>query len=69
MSEPTENDQAETDDWAAAMAEQAAVSQNDSAEKEAEVDDWAAAMAEQATSVPSQSDNATSHAAEKITIR
>ncbi|MBK6958254.1 MAG: flagellar motor switch protein FliN [Nitrosomonas sp.] len=64
MSEPTENDQAETDDWAAAMAEQAAVSQNDSAEKEAEVDDWAAAMAEQATS-PSQSDNATSHAAEK----
>jgi flagellar motor switch protein FliN/FliY len=65
MSEPTENDQAETDDWAAAMAEQAAVSQNDSAEKEAEVDDWAAAMAEQATSVPSQSDNATSHAAEK----
>lgn len=65
MSEPTENDQAETDDWAAAMAEQAAVSQNDSAEKEAEVDDWAAAMAEQAISVPSQSDNATSHAAEK----
>ncbi|MDP3280104.1 MAG: flagellar motor switch protein FliN [Nitrosomonas sp.] len=64
MSEPTENDQAETDDWAAAMAEQAAVSQNDSAEKEAEIDDWAAAMAEQATS-PSQSDNATSHAAEK----
>ena len=64
MSEPTENDQSETDDWAAAMAEQAAVSQNDSAEKEAEVDDWAAAMAEQATS-PSQSDNATSHAAEK----
>lgn len=64
MSEPTENDQAETDDWAAAMAEQVAVSQNDSAEKEAEVDDWAAAMAEQATS-PSQSDNATSHAAKK----
>ncbi len=52
MSEPTENDQTETDDWAAAMAEQAAVSQNDSAEKEMEVDDWAAAMAEQETSAP-----------------
>ncbi|MEQ1815907.1 MAG: flagellar motor switch protein FliN [Nitrosomonas sp.] len=65
MSEPTENDQAETDDWAAAMAEQAAVSQNDSAEKETEVDDWAAAMAEQEASVPSQSENVTSHAAEK----
>lgn len=60
MSEPTENDQTETDDWAAAMAEQAAVSQNDSAEKETEVDDWAAAMAEQEASVPSQSDSATS---------
>lgn len=52
MSEPTENDQTETDDWAAAMAEQAAVSQNDSAEKETEIDDWAAAMAEQETSAP-----------------
>ncbi len=52
MSEPTENDQTETDDWAAAMAEQAAVSQNDSAEKETEVDDWAAAMAEQEASAP-----------------
>ena len=52
MSEPTENDQAETDDWAAAMAEQAAVSQNDPAEKEMEVDDWAAAMAEQEASPP-----------------
>lgn len=50
MSEPTENDQTETDDWAAAMAEQAAVSQNDSAEKDTEVDDWAAAMAEQEAS-------------------
>lgn len=70
MSEPTENDQTETDDWAAAMAEQAAVSQNDSAEKETEVDDWAAAMAEQETSAKSQSDSAkastlASHAAEK----
>jgi flagellar motor switch protein FliN/FliY len=52
MSEPTENDQTETDDWAAAMAEQAAVSQNVSAEKETEVDDWAAAMAEQEASAP-----------------
>lgn len=52
MSEPTENDQTEMDDWAAAMAEQAAVSQNDSAEKETEVDDWAAAMAEQEASAP-----------------
>ncbi len=65
MSEPTENDQAETDDWAAAMAEQAAVSQNDSAEKETEVDDWAAAMAEQAASAPSQLYSASSHATEK----
>lgn len=45
MSEPTANDQNETDDWAAAMAEQAA-----STQKEANVDDWAAAMAEQAAS-------------------
>lgn len=47
MSEPTANNQTETDDWAAAMAEQAAA-QNASAGQEAEVDDWAAAMAEQA---------------------
>jgi len=57
MSETTENDQTETEDWAAAMAEQAAVSQDDSAEKETEVDDWAAAMAEQEASAPSQSDS------------
>lgn len=48
MSEPTANDQTETDDWAAAMAEQAA-SQNDS-RQESGADDWAAAMAEQAAS-------------------
>ena len=48
MSEPTANDQTETDDWAAAMAEQAAA-QNASAGQEPEADDWAAAMAEQAT--------------------
>ena len=58
MSGPIENDQTETDGWAAAMAEQVAVSQNDSAEKETEVDDWAAAMAEQEASAPRQSDNA-----------
>ena len=58
MSETTENDQTETEDWTAAMAEQVAVSQNDSAEKETEVDDWAAAMAEQEASAPSQSDGA-----------
>lgn len=58
MSGPIENDQTETNGWAAAMAEQVAVSQNDSAEKETEVDDWAAAMAEQEASAPSQSDKA-----------
>ena len=57
MSEPTPNDQTETDDWAAAMAEQAASTQNDSAEKETEVDDWAAAMAEQTASPQNNSDN------------
>ena len=57
MSEPTANDQTETDDWAAAMAEQAASTQNDSAEKETEVDDWAAAMAEQTASPQNNSDN------------
>ncbi len=57
MSETTENDQTETEDWTAAIAEQAAASQNYSAEKETEVDDWATAMAEQEASAPSQSDN------------
>lgn len=65
MSGPIENDQTETDGWAAAMAEQVAVSQNDSAEKETEVDDWAAAMAEQEASAPSQSDNAKAKAKAK----
>ena len=50
MAETTANDQTETDDWAAAMAEQAASAQNDSAGQETEADDWAAAMAEQAAS-------------------
>ena len=39
MSEPTANDQTETDDWAAAMAEQTASTQHDSAGKVTEADD------------------------------
>lgn len=50
MSDPTANDPTETDDWAAAMAEQAAATQSDSTGKEGEIDDWAAAMAEQTAS-------------------
>ncbi|UJP05941.1 MAG: flagellar motor switch protein FliN [Nitrosomonas sp.] len=50
MSEPTANDQVESDDWAAAMAEQAAAT-----EAEAPVDDWAAAMAEQEAVATGQS--------------
>lgn len=57
MSEPTANDQTETDDWAAAMAEQAASTQHDHAEKETEVDDWAAAMAEQTASTDAEKNN------------
>ena len=45
MSESTENEQAGADDWAAAMAEQAAAQSPD----ETSADDWAAAMAEQET--------------------
>ncbi len=56
MSDPTASNQTEPDDWAAAMAEQAAATQNDSTENEAGVDDWAAAMAEQAASTRNQSD-------------
>lgn len=59
MSEPTANDQTETDDWAAAMAEQAASTQHDSAGKETEVDDWAAAMAEQTASTDTGKNNNT----------
>ncbi len=55
MSDPTASNQTEPDDWAAAMAEQAAATRNDSTENEAGVDDWAAAMAEQATSIRNQS--------------
>lgn len=55
MSEPTANDQTEADDWAAAMAEQAAATQNNSAGEAVEVNDWAAAMAEQAASTQSHS--------------
>ncbi|MBX3615700.1 flagellar motor switch protein FliN [Nitrosomonas sp.] len=50
MSEPTTSDQAETDDWAAAMAEQA-----NAQNEEAPVDDWAAAMAEQEAETRNQS--------------
>ena len=50
MSEPTENNQTETDDWAAAMAEQTAATQNDAIQEESGADDWASAMAEQTTS-------------------
>ncbi len=46
MSEPTDNNATETDDWAAAMAEQAEVEGN-AAEKAVGADDWGAAMAEQ----------------------
>lgn len=54
MSESTANNQTDTDDWAAAMAEQAASTQNDSGGKETGVDDWAAAMAEQTASTSMQ---------------
>ncbi len=47
MTEPTTSDQAETDDWAAAMAEQTAATQSDAQNEENPADDWAAAMAEQ----------------------
>lgn len=56
MSEPTANDQAETDDWAAAMAEQAAATQS-AQNEEASDDDWAAAMAEQETATKNTSDS------------
>lgn len=47
MTEPTTSDQAETDDWAAAMAEQTAAENSNAQNEENPVDDWAAAMAEQ----------------------
>ena len=47
MTEPTTSDPAETDDWAAAMAEQSAAAQSDAQNEENPADDWAAAMAEQ----------------------
>ncbi|TXI19516.1 MAG: flagellar motor switch protein FliN [Nitrosomonas sp.] len=54
MSKPTENEPLESDDWTAAMAEQAAATQH---EPESQVDDWAAAMAEQEAATQSQSNN------------
>lgn len=53
MSEPTDNNSTETDDWAAAMAEQA-----EATEKDNGMDDWAAAMAEQ-ESTESKGNNVT----------
>lgn len=67
MSEPTANDQTETDDWAAAMAEQAASTQHDSAGKVTEVDDWAAAMAEQTASTDTEKNNNTTLGAQAAT--
>lgn len=59
MSEPTGNEQAETDDWAAAMAEQATASQtNASSGNEENADDWEAAMAEQTAAEQGSSTNA-----------
>jgi flagellar motor switch protein FliN/FliY len=54
MSEPTENNSTEADDWAAAMAEQSASAQTD--KNEVDTDDWAAAMAEQASSTQNNLD-------------
>ncbi|MBP6059068.1 MAG: flagellar motor switch protein FliN [Nitrosomonas sp.] len=67
MSEPTANDQTETDDWAAAMAEQAASTQHDSAGKETETDDWSAAMAEQTASTDTEKNNNTTLGAQAAT--
>lgn len=53
MTEPTTSDQAETDDWAAAMAEQTAAENSNAQNEENPVDDWAAAMAEQESATSS----------------
>lgn len=63
MTEPTTSDQAETDDWAAAMAEQAAAEHNDVQIEENPADDWAAAMAEQESATNSPSDSQSSGSA------
>lgn len=68
MSESTANNQTETDDWAAAMAEQAASTQDGSAEKETEVDDWAAAMAEQTASTNTVKNNNTTPGAQTASV-
>ena len=57
MSESTTNDQAEADDWAAAMAEQAAATSEEAQAEEASADDWAAAMAEQEAATQSPENN------------
>ena len=60
MTEPTTSDQAETDDWAAAMAEQSAATQSDAQNEENPADDWAAAMAEQESAANNPSDSQSS---------
>lgn len=64
MSESTENNQNETDDWAAAMAEQAAATQENGENGDTPADDWAAAMAEQEASITNPlNDDSSLHAA------
>lgn len=68
MSESTANNQTDTDDWAAALAEQASSTQNDPTEKETEVDDWAAAMAEQTASTNTVKNNNTMPGAQTASV-
>ncbi|SNX60281.1 flagellar motor switch protein FliN/FliY [Nitrosomonas ureae] len=68
MSESTGNEQTETDDWAAAMAEQATASQVDANGSNGNTtDDWAAAMAEQATAEHSSTNSLSSSSKEQNT--
>ena len=57
MSESTTNDQTEADDWAAAMAEQAAATSGEAQGEDASADDWAAAMAEQESATQNPENN------------
>ena len=68
MSESTGNEQTETDDWAAAMAEQATATQIDASGSDGNTtDDWAAAMAEQATAEQSSTNSLASSGKEPNT--
>lgn len=68
MSESTGNEPAETDDWAAAMAEQATASQSNAGNDDGNTaDDWAAAMAEQATAEQSSANSLASAGKEQNT--